>query len=252
MEMDQYEHGVPSWVDIGVPDTDKAAAFYSALFGWEVSEGTEETGGYRLAYLRNRPVAGIGPQQQPDMPPYWTTYVSVDDADAIAALVEANGGAVIVPAMDVLSSGRMAVFADPVGAVFSVWQPREHIGAGIVNEHGTLSWNELMTTDVEASKAFYAAVFGWGERSSEGDMPYTEWQVSDRSVGGMMAKPPMVPAEVPPNWGVYFAVDGLDASMAKVTELGGTVLMGPMPTPAGPFATCLDDQGGAFYLIELT
>ena len=92
----------------------------------------------------------------------WATYVNVESADDTAAKVTAAGGQVIVPPMDVMDVGRMAVFTDSVGAFFSVWQPGTHPGAQLVNEPGTCSWSELITTDVDASKAFYGAVFGWG------------------------------------------------------------------------------------------
>jgi predicted enzyme related to lactoylglutathione lyase len=151
MEIETYEHGVPSWVDLGTPDIAKAAAFYSALFGWTVNEGPPEAGGYSIATLRDRP--------------------------------------------------RMAIFADQAGAVIGVWQPKEHKGAGIVNEPGTLVWNELMTTDVAAAKTFYNAVFGWGEVThGEGAGAYTEFQVSGRSIAGMMEKPAEMPAEMPHFW----------------------------------------------------
>ena len=190
MHIERYDEGVPSWVDLGAPDPQQAADFYSALFGWDVPPGAEEAGGYRVAMVGDDAVAGIGPQQSPG-PPYWTTYVNVSDADATTAKVTANGGQVLVPPMDVLDAGRMAVFMDPLGAAFSVWQPNQHPGATLVNEPGTWSWSELVTTDVEASKAFYAAVFGWGsETHGDGPGAYTEWKVDGRSVGGLMAKPP--------------------------------------------------------------
>jgi uncharacterized protein len=251
MRMDKYEHGVPSWVDLGSPDPQGAADFYAALFGWECPEGLPETGGYRVCTIGDAPVAGLGPQQNPG-PPVWASYVNVDDADAITETITANGGNVIVPPMDVMDFGRMAVYADPVGAVISVWQPGTHPGAGLVNEPGTLSWNELVTTDVDASIAFYGAVFGWGaETHGEGASAYTEWQVGGRSIAGMMLKPPMMPAEVPPHWSVYFAVADTDNAVARVTELGGTVVMPPMDIEPGRFAVVSDPTGGVFNVITM-
>lgn len=250
MERDSYAPGTPSWVDLGAPDIDGAAAFYGGLFGWEATETgpVEETGGYRMFELRGRPVAGLGPQQAPG-PPYWTTYVTVADADATTALAKEAGGMVFVEPMDVLDVGRMAIFADPTGAVIAVWQPGTHPGAGIVNEPNSLCWNELSTRDVPAATAFYTKVFGWGVKTNEG---YSEWQVGGESVGGMLETPEMVPAEVPAHWLVYFAVDDLDASVAKAVELGGTHVFGPMDTPAGAFSSLLDPYGAMFAVIKLT
>jgi predicted enzyme related to lactoylglutathione lyase len=251
MEMEKYEHGVPSWVDIGVADLEQAAAFYSGLFGWECPPGPEEAGGYRVCMLKGLPVAGIGPQTNPG-PPVWTSYVNVDSADDVAAKVEANGGQVLMPPMDVMTAGRMAIFADPVGAVFGVWQAGEHKGAGIVNEPGAFSWTELVTNDVDASKDFYGKVFGWGaETHGEGAGAYTEWQVNGRSMAGMMQKPPQMPAEIPPHWMVYFTVTDTDATVEKVKSLGGSLVTGPVDIEPGRFAVVSDPAGGMFAVITL-
>jgi len=252
MEIDEYEPGVPSWLDLGSPDIQRTVDFYGALFGWEVPEGPEEAGGYRIATVRGRPVAGIGPAQNPG-PPFWSTYVNVVSADDSAEAVNRAGGQVIVPPMDVLDAGRMAVFVDPVGAFFSVWQPGTHPGAQVVNEPGTWSWTELLTTDLDASKRFYAEVFGWATNVQDaGPMgQYVEWLVDGRSVAGMMQKPPMLPAEVPPHWAVYFSVGDADAAVARVAELGGTVLMPPMDIEPGRFAPVTDPTGATFNVIAL-
>jgi predicted enzyme related to lactoylglutathione lyase len=253
MEIDRYDPGVPSWIDLGSPDPQGAADFYGALFGWDAPEGPPETGGYRVAMVGDRPVAGIGPAQNPG-PPMWTTYINVESADAAAEKVTAAGGQVILPPMDVLDVGRMAVFTDSVGAFFSVWQPGTHPGAMLVNEPGTWSWSELITTDEAASKAFYGAVFGWGADTHLGAGPtgaYTEWQVNGRSIGGMMLKPPMMPAEVPPHWEVYFSVADTDVAAARVVELGGSVMVPPMDIEPGRFAVVADPTGAVFNVIAL-
>ncbi len=252
MEVESYEHGIPSWLDLGTPDPAAAAAFYSSLWGWDVQTGPPEAGGYAIAMLRGRPVAGIGPQQNPG-PPVWATYVSVDDADAVVGKVAPAGGMVIVPPMDVLDVGRMAFFADPTGGVIGVWQPKQHKGAGIVNEPGTLTWNELVTTDTDAAAAFYAAVLGWGAvMHGEGAGAYTEFQVSGRSIAGMMAKPAEMPAEVPSYWGVYFAVADADATVARIAELGGTIMMPPRDIEPGRFAMAIDPTGAMFSVLALS
>jgi uncharacterized protein len=251
MRIDKYEPGVPSWVDLGAPDPQLAADFYGALFGWDAPEGPPESGGYRVAMVGDAAVAGIGSQQNPG-PPVWATYVNVEDADAVAAAVTEHGGQVLVPPMDVLDAGRMGVFMDPVGAVFSVWQPNQHPGAQLVNEPGTWSWSELITTDVPASKAFYGAVFGWGsETHGDGPGAYTEWKVGGRSVSGMMEKPPGMPAEVPPHWGVYFSVEDTDAAIERIKELGGALVMPPMQVEPGRMAVVTDPAGATFNIITL-
>jgi uncharacterized protein len=244
-----YAAGTPSYVDIGSPDPDATAAFYSALFGWTVNDLGPDAGGYKMAQIDGDDVAGIGPQQAPG-PPYWTTYFTVDDADAAAKAVEAAGGSVLAPGMDVMDAGRMAVCMDPNGAAFSVWQPKASIGSYRVNEHGTLCWSELNTWKFEDAKKFYGDVFGW---TYQGDDTYAQPLVDGQSVAGVM---PMstdrVAAETPEHWLVYFAVDDVQAAAAKIKELGGTTMMDPFPVPdVGTMTVGMDPLGAVFGIIEL-
>lgn len=253
MEKTSYRPGTPSWVDLSATDPNAAAEFYSAILGWNVPEGMPEAGGYRIAELRGVPVAGIGPQMQPGMPPNWATYIDTADVDATAKLVADAGGQTFMAPMDVMDVGRMAVFADPTGAAFSAWQAGQHKGAGIVNEPGSLSWNELATRQPEVAIPFYQQVFGWEGRTHDmgGGMSYTEWLLDGSPVGGMAPMDDNIPAEVPPHWRVYFAVGDADATVAKVTELGGSVVVPPMDIPQGRFAMLTDPQGAAFNVIAL-
>lgn len=256
-EKDSYAPGTPSWVDLGSPDPEASAAFYSALFGWDVAApGGEETGGYRMCTLRGRPVAAIAPATVEGAPPWWTTYVTVDDAAASAKAVAAAGGQVLVDAFDVMEFGRMAVLTDPGGATFSVWEPKEHHGAGIVNEPGSLTWNELTTRHLDTAVPFYGAVFGWqtNETDMGGGMVYTTWKLpndGDREIGGAMPmEGDMWPADLPDHWMVYFAVEDCDQAVAKVAELGGKVSVPPMDIPnVGRFSVVNGPQGEVFSVI---
>lgn len=185
-------------------------------------------------------------------PPFWTTYVIVPDADDIAAKVTAAGGQVVLPPMDVMDQGRMAVFQDAAGgAFFSVWQSGQHHGAQVVKEEGSFTWAELDTRDVEGAKRFYETVFGWGaETTTDTEMTYTEFKLGGESIGGMMDMPPIVPAEVPPYWQVYFQVADVDSSTTRVTELGGQVFAPPMDFPGGRFSIVADPQGAMFGLMS--
>jgi len=253
-ERTSYAPGTPCWVDLGTPDIEAAAAFYGGLFGWSIEEGenAEQTGGYRQAMLRGKPVAGVMPLMQEGQPPAWSTYVSVEDADATAAKVREAGGQVLAEPMDVLDLGRMAVFMDTTGAVFGVWQPGSFVGAEVVNEANALVWNELNTRDPEAAKVFYGAVFGWGfeEQAFEGG-PYVSLKVGEDTVGGMLDMRGRVPDEVPPHWLAYFAVEDADATVAKAKAGGGDVPFGPEDMPeVGRIAVLTDPWGAAFALIK--
>ena len=250
-EFTEYAPGTPAWVDLSSPDIEASKAFYGSLFGWGVEEMGPDAGGYCMFTLRGLYVAGLGPLQGEGQPPAWVTYISVADADDAVAKVKQSGGMVFVEPMDVFDSGRMAVFADPTGAVLSVWQPNNHVGAQIANEPGSFSWNELNTRNPSAAKAFYSAVFGWEpvDHSMGGAMTYTEWKSGGRSVAGMLDMTPQVPAEIPPHWLVYFSVEDTDAAVAAIQGKGGKLIVGPFDIPQGRFAVVSDPQGAFFAII---
>jgi uncharacterized protein len=247
-ERDSYSPGTPSWVQLGTSDMDGAIDFYSALFGWSVAESQPDTGGYRLALLRDRPVAGLSPLMSEGQPVAWSTYVSTDDADGTAEKVKANGGQVVVDPMDVMELGRMAFFTDPQGAAIGVWQPNQFPGAGIVQEPGAFIWDELHTRDIAGAQAFYSAVLGWEvEERPFGDMTYTIWKANGEQVAGGMQMNEQFPPDLPSHWMVYFDIDDIDAGAEKVKQLGGTVSVPPSDIPdMGRFAVVSDPQGAVF------
>jgi predicted enzyme related to lactoylglutathione lyase len=249
--MTAYRDGVPSWIDLATPDLDASKAFYTALFGWEAETSPmPEAGGYTLFNVRGKQVAGG--MTAPDQPPAWTTYVSQSDADGTVKLATDAGGTVLMPPMDVMDQGRMAILADPTGAVIGVWQPGLHTGAQLVNEPGAYCWSELATRDTARAKAFYAAAFGW-EASTEqmGPMEYTEFKADGQSIAGMFAIDDTMPADMPAYWGVYFAVADCDGTVAMASSLGATVLTAAMDIPIGRFAGLRDPQGAYFSVIQL-
>src|SRR5947209_13178239 len=190
----RWPAGVPSWVDLGVPDLDAAQHFYEQVVGWSFTDAGEEFGGYRIASVRGAAVAGIGPQMG-DAPPAWTLYLAADDADQAAAAVISNGGTVLLQPGDVGPLGRMFLAADPSGAVFGVWQAGTHIGAGLVNEPGGLAWEDLRSTQPAAAQEFYRSVFGYRLEPLEMAGPdYATFSRADEQaplggMGGMMGAP---------------------------------------------------------------
>jgi len=250
--------GTFSWADVATSDVDGATAFYEGLLGWGHEDSPIPGGGvYRMFKLRGRSAAAAG--SQPDeqrshgIPPHWNNYVTVTSVDDTAAQVKGLGGNLVVDPFDVMTAGRMAVLSDPTGAMLSIWEPRDNIGAELVNDPGCLTWNELSTPDVERAKAFYADLFGWSyEDVGTAEMPYTTIRNGDRMNGGIR---PLGEQEqqmgVPPNWLPYFTSAALDDSVAKVGELGGAVIVGPMAILQGSrIAAARDPQGAVFALFE--
>jgi predicted enzyme related to lactoylglutathione lyase len=244
---------MPIWVDLASPNLDSSRAFYERLLGWQAHVVPDPAaGGYTMFLLDGKQVAALGPTQSPEQPSAWMTYVATDDADATAREVEAAGGQVIAGPFDVLDQGRMAVFIDPTGAFFSVWQPKIHRGAEIFNVPGALCWTELETRDVARSREFYTRVFGWGaETNAFGEGSYTEWKLDGRSVAGAMEMTPNVPSNVPPYWQVYFQVDDAADTVALAQELGGQALVPVTDIGFGLFAVLSDPNGAVFGVIQL-
>jgi predicted enzyme related to lactoylglutathione lyase len=249
----RWPAGTPCWVDVSVDDVPKAIAFYQALFGWDIQVGGPEVGGYSIAHLDNRIVAAVSPKYGPaEAPPAWTTYLATDDVDATADKIKGAGGQLLAGPMDVMSEGRMAIALDTAGAVFGLWQGGNTTGVGLADVPGTLSWNEQMSRDFHASKAFYQAVFGYEyqDMSAEG-FKYAALMVDAHEVGGLGEYPEGTPQETPAAWSVYFAVEDADAAVAKAAELGGTVVQPVRDSPYGRIGVVADNHGAVFSLIKL-
>lgn len=244
----------PVWIDLSSTDAKRAREFYGKLFGWTAQpEADPAAGGYAIARLDGKDVAGIGPTQDPKGPSAWMLYIGTRDADAVAKKVEVEGGKVIAPPFDVMDVGRMAVFQDPAGAFISVWQPNTMPGFQVMRRSGAFSWAELNARGIDKAKPFYKKVFGWGEKVTpmgEGQGDYTEFKLADESIGGGMEMNPMVPKEAPSYWLVYFGVKDVDAAHAKAVGLGANELVSPMDFPGGRFSVVADPQGAAFGLLS--
>lgn len=247
----RYPHGCFSWADASVNNQEAGKAFYTAVMGWQATDTPiDDNSSYTMFKVDGENVAGLG-QMPPEMegsPSLWMCYVNVDDVDAIVAKSLALGATLAMPAMDVMTEGRMAMIQDPTGAHIGFWQAANHIGAGLVNTYGAMSWNELLTPDVDKAKAFYGDLLGWefqvGHESS-----YTVIMNNGRMNGGLMALDP--DWGVPPSWGVYFTVPNLSTVLEKVEQAGGSLMMPIHKSDMGTFATIKDVTGAVFSISEI-
>lgn len=256
MLITNYVHGAPAWVDLGTPDVAAAAAFYSAVFGWEFQGGGPETGGYGRFTVGGGTVAAVGPLTEPGASPAWTLYFDTLDAEATVKAVEQAGGSVRFASLGDSYPGPMAGFSDPAGAQFAVWQLGDHKGLAAVTAPGTLCWTELHTTDPAAAKAFYQSVFGWvTEDGPMGDVTYTVIRPAgggpESSQGGIVGiSEEQRAAGMKPRWQPYFEVTDCDAVAATAAERGGTVPMAPENVEGvGRWALLIDPFGATFAVI---
>jgi predicted enzyme related to lactoylglutathione lyase len=244
----------PAWVDLSSSDPAASREFYSKLFGWTIEVSPDpQYGGYGIAKVDGKDVAGIGPKMAPEAPTAWSIYIGTNDADDLAKKVEAAGGKVVAPPFDVGDQGRMAVFQDPSGAFISAWHPTA-MGGFQTSAPNTFGWAELNARGIEKAVPFYKEVFGWTDKKSdmgEGAPPYIEFQLEGESIAGGMEMNPMVPAEVPSYWIAYFGVADVDASFKQATEAGAQEMLAPQDFPGGRFAILGDPQGAAFGLLKM-
>jgi uncharacterized protein len=258
---DRYIPGVPCWIDTTQPDPEAAVAFYGGLFGWQFEDvmPPDSPARYFMARLEGGDVAAVSSQPE-GAKTAWNTYIWVADADETAAKVREAGGAVLSEPMDVGDAGRMAVCADPAGAAFSLWQPNQHRGAAVVNEPGSLNFNDLHTGDVDGARAFYGAVFGWDLLNlgmwalpAYGDFLEARNPGQRENMTAMGAPPrfqevvaSLLRIDGPARWGVTFAVDDADTIASRATELGGTVLVPPVDAPWVRTTVIADPAGAVF------
>jgi uncharacterized protein len=244
-----YEPGTFCWADLSTPDAESAKAFYGGLLGWEFRDDEFPGGVYTMCYLQGDAVAAI--VQQDEHPAHWSNYVSVASADETAARARQLGAGMIEEPFDVMEFGRMAVFADPGGAMLCVWEPRAHIGAGRVNDVGCMTWNELHTRDSGAAGDFYGSLFDWETEPIEDDgmVVYTSVRNAGVKNGGFM---PIAEqhGDAPSYWLPYFTVSSRDGAIERARKLGGALLGGSLDLPGGKIAILADPQGAAFAIFE--
>jgi len=251
--IESYAHGQFSWIDLLTPNAQASSKFYAELFGWTSLENpTDQASVYTMFQQDGLDVCGMGEMgdalKKSGMPAAWNSYVFVDDAEAVASRAVDLGGQVEMPVLQVMQAGRMAILVDPVGARISVWEAGEHAGAGLVNEPNSLGWNELSTREPEKAVDFYGQLFGWTFRDL-GD-GYNEIKAGERVNGGIRRAGPDEP-DMPPFWLAYISVADCDATVARVTALGGQALMEPTDIEPGRFCLVSDPQGALLTVMKI-
>jgi predicted enzyme related to lactoylglutathione lyase len=249
-------HGIAGWADVAVPDVEAGKAFYNGVFGWETVDGAGgESMPYVMFTLDGSLVAGMGPlgedQAAAGQPPAWSTYIIVDDVDAIYERAIELGATSLMEPMQILDAGRMVFIIDPVGAPVGFWQSGTHDGAEVFNEYNTQTWNDLASRDVEGAIAFYTTLLGWEAAEFPGEIAsFTTFSNDGRMNGGTYDMSGNLPDKIPPHWLTWFRVESCASTAARVVELGGSVRSEPSDTAAGISAVVADPFGAVFAVIE--
>jgi predicted enzyme related to lactoylglutathione lyase len=241
-ERTSYAPGALSWTELVTSDADAAKAFYTDLFGWSYDDRPVGDGVvYSMAQLDGKSVAALFGA---DEAPRWNCYITVESVDEAVERARRLGAQVLAEPFDVMTAGRSAVLADPTGGVFYLWQAGDDIGASLVNTPGAMAWNDLVTAEPDAASEFYGALFGWTIEEIPGAGGYRSIRNGDHPNGGVM------PLQGPSAWMPYFGHESVDAVIARISELGGKLMTGPMPVPSGQFAIFADPQGAVFGVLE--
>jgi uncharacterized protein len=246
--------GSPCWVDLWTSDTESSRKFYAELFGWEAQEPSAEFGGYFMFTRNGVPVAGgMGDMGEVRANNSWKVYLASDDAAKTVETAEAAGAQVGAPPMVIADLGTQAVLVDPTGATVGVWEPRSFPGFTVLAEHGAPGWFELLTRDYKTAVDFYRSVFHWDTKvvSDTDSFRYTIMQEpgGDGMLAGIMDASGFLAEDCPATWSVYFGVDDADAAVARVVELGGSIVRAPEDTPYGRLAAAADPTGAQFKLV---
>jgi predicted enzyme related to lactoylglutathione lyase len=250
----KYPHGTFSWADCNSTNSEKAKKFYMDLMDWEANDMPLGEGlFYTMLTKDGETVTAVSPMmaemQQQGIPSHWSSYITVDDVDALVDKVAELGGKVMAPPFDVFDSGRMMVIQDPSGANVGLWQAQNHIGASLVNTPGAMGWNELLSNDRAKAMEFYKGLLGW-EYQKDPNQDYYMILNNGRMNGGMMQITKEM-GDMPSYWMVYFNVADIDAAVKKVEALGGTIHMRREAPGVGPFAIIGDPTGAVMTIIQL-
>ena len=244
-----------SWVDLQATDLEAQSEFYENVFGWTHYDiPIPDAGFYRMFEMEDARVAGAG-AMQPDMkaqgvPSSWNTYIYSEDVDATAARAAELGGQVIMPAMDVMTEGRMVGIMDPSGGVVYFWQPIDHYGSEVFGEPGSIIWNDLNTRDPEGAARFFGDLLGWQVDEPDHDPNYRRVVVNGMPQGGIMEMPPNMPPEVPPHWLTYFTVTDVDEFVDRTVQAGGRAQMEPISIGITSFCVMSDPEGAIFGVMQ--
>ncbi|TIC81638.1 VOC family protein [Nocardioides sp. GY 10127] len=251
MERTAPTPGQPTWIELFTTDADAACRFYADLLGWTVGESSSEFGGYRMLFLDGTPIAGVMPDDGSGAPSAWNTYLAVEDVEATVARVPDGGGTVLVPPGTVADLGRFAVLADPAGAVVGLWQPIEFAGFARFAEVGAPGWFETLSTDYDASVAFYRDVLDWPTHtmSDTPDFRYTTHGKDAEASAGIMDASGFLSAGQA-SWQFYLLVESTDETVARALELGGSESQPAEDTPYGRIGSLVDPLGVPFKVMQ--
>lgn len=257
-EIKSYQHGEFCWIELATGNSENSKKFYKELFGWGfVDHQMDENNTYTMFQMEGKDIAACynlcSDLKEMGVPPHWGNYIAVNSVDEIVKKVKSTDGKIINEPMDIPEAGRMAIIEDPTGAVFGIWEAKQHIGSRFKNQFNTFCWNELATNNVDKCKDFYKSVFGYDSFDQTfGEMDYTTFKLGEIPVGGMYKLSGEM-ENIPSHWLVYFSVENCDKTVEKAISLGAEVVVPAMEIEGvGKFAVLKGTENEHFGVITLT
>lgn len=252
-----HTQGVFCWSELCTQNWAAAKAFYTQLFDWQ-SDDQPITEGmyYTMLQKQGDDIAAMyqmpAEQAQEQVPSHWLNYIAVDDVDSMAEKARALGAEIIAGPHDVMDAGRMVMICEPGGALFALWQGKEHKGCQRLNELNTPYWYELATRNSRESRDFYCQLLGWeSEVKPMESMDYVLFKVNGKPIAGMLEMTDEWPSDIPAHWMIYFAVDDCDNCITKAQQLGGEICVPATDIPdVGRFSVITDPQGAVFSILK--
>lgn len=251
-----HPHGVFCWSELCTHNWAEGKRFYTELFNWDSDD--QPIGDdlyYTMLQKQGDDIAAM--YQMPDdqkssgIPSHWLAYIAVEDIDSVAEKAKQLGAEVIAGPHDVMDAGRMVLLNEPGGALFALWQGKQHKGCQRLGELNTPYWHELASRDSAKSSDFYCQLLGWeSETKPMEGMDYTLFKVAGEPVAGMIQMTQEWPEDIPAHWMIYLAVADCDESASKAQQLGGEVCVPPTDVPeVGRFSVITDPQGAVFSIM---
>lgn len=247
---------LPCWSELTTPDLAAAQTFYGGVFGWTFAEPGPMGFGV-TALLDGQPVAGISPQpeQAPEgQPGFWSQYFKVADVTEFIEAVEGQGGQPLMAIPNFDEHASVALVADSTGTAFGVLSFDDDRGYGVTGVDGAAAWWQVFTkSGAQVSSAdFYSTVFGWSLTADPHATGASESLIitsGGQEFGGMLD---ISKSEIPGHWESFFQVADVEATAARVVELGGALLTEPQNSPRGRIGRFIDDHNAAFTVIAPT
>ena len=244
------EPGSFVWHDLLTKDVAGARRFYGELLGWRFEDTKRGDRPYVIARSGATAVAGIVDVSGiADAGTQWLSFMAVANVDAAVALFQSGGGKVLVQPRD-LPLARAAVVADPQGAPLGLAQLRRDVPNPAQPTASHFFWQEYLARDAGQALDFYKKVAGYTPAISDTRLGVEYHVLKKARCGAGLFQLPANVTDVQPNWLPYVLVNDAASLAARVTALGGKVVVPAAPERRNSSMIVVADPAGAVLALQ--